>query len=96
MAKRAPSMKVVDSVKRELTQIRRVDRTVASSGMAATALALARELDSPKNSATSKSMCARALTETLTRLREQLPEPASADKLDDLEARRRKRLAKGA
>lgn len=85
--------KVVDAVKRDLAAIARRDKQLAECGLAAAALALARELDSPRNSATSKSMCARALRETLDRLSELAPEEQQEDRLDDLSARRAKRIA---
>lgn len=66
---------------------------VGSSALVESAVALARELDA-RNSATSKSMCARALKETMDRLRELAPPPKTADRLDDLTARREKRKAK--
>lgn len=58
-------------------------------------MALARELDDPDNSATSKSMCANSLRDTLDRMRELLPAEEEADALDDLAARRTARLAGG-
>lgn len=64
------------------------------SSLAAAALALARELDSPGNSATSKSMCARALRESLDRLRELVPDEPEADKLDELSAKRAARVGR--
>lgn len=68
---------------------------VAPSGSAlgAVALALAREVDAAGNSATSKSMCARALVETLDRLRGLVPAEESADGLDELASRRAARVA---
>lgn len=89
-----PSLTVVDSVRRDLAKIATLDSELAQSGLAASALALAKELDKPGNSATSKSMCARALAEALEKLREQAPEPEEEDKVKDLGARRRKRLLK--
>ena len=62
-------------------------------GLAMAALALAREIDSPTNSATSKSMCARSLLDTLDRLRELTPPAQEADGLDDLARRRMARRA---
>ena len=62
----------------------------ATGALVATAVALARELDA-KNSATSKSMCARALREVMDRLRELAPPVEHGDRLDDLTARREKR-----
>lgn len=83
---------VSEAVARDVAAMARRDRSIAESGHAATARALARELDHPWNSATSKSMCARALTETLDRLRELLPPEEEKDGLDDLSARRAARL----
>ena len=68
----------------------------AQSGLAMMALALAREVDAPTNSATSKSMCASQLRETLDRLRELTPPTEEADELDDLARRRDARRAGGA
>lgn len=83
---------VVDAVRRDVAELERRLKGIKDSALAATALALAAEIDDPGNSATSKSMCARALTETLDRLRELAPAEAAGDKLDDLSARREKRL----
>jgi hypothetical protein len=63
------------------------------SALAATALALAAEVDKAKNSATSKSMCARVLADVLGQLRELKPPAEEGDSLDDLAARRRARRA---
>lgn len=65
---------------------------LANSALAASALALAREMDSP-NSATSKSMCAKALLETMDRLRSLAPVEEEADDLDELSRARRARIA---
>jgi len=92
--KAEPSLTVVASVQRDLAKIAQLDSELAQSGLAASALALAKELDKPGNSATSKSMCARALAEALLRLMEQAPEPEEEDKVKDLSARRQKRLAR--
>ena len=69
---------------------------LATGGLAITALALAREIDSPTNSATSKSMCARSLLDTMDRLRALTPVDQEADGLDDLARRREARRAGGA
>lgn len=67
---------------------------LTGSPLAATALVLAGELDDPNNSATSKSMCARALTETLDKLRALAPdEKPKVSKLDELRQRRDQRSA---
>lgn len=83
------------AVKRDIAAIAKLDKSLAQSGIAAAALALARELDVPKNSATSKSMCARALAEQLDRLRALAPPATEADGIDDLLTARRKRRRAG-
>ena len=83
-------MSVVEAVGRDLE---RMGDEVSESALAATALALAAELDDADNSATSKSMCARALNETMAVLRELAPPKAERDRIDEVtrkrEARRR-------
>lgn len=79
---------VVASVERDLAEIAKRDQALADSALAASVRALAREIDDPDNSATSKSMCARALLDTLDRLRELVPDEGEADGVDDLTARR--------
>lgn len=86
-------MSVVAAVERDLESIRRVDPVLAGSALAATALVLAGELDDAENSATSKSMCARALREAMDRLRELAPAAAELDRVDELSSRRGKRRA---
>lgn len=66
------------------------------SGLAAIAVELARQLDNPLNSATSKSMCAGQLRDTLDRLRELMPAEEEADALDELASRPNLRIAGGA
>lgn len=82
---------VVEATKRDLAEL----GDLADSALAASALALARELDDDSNSATSKSMCARALKETLDRLRELAPPKREADGVDELKAERERRRAAG-
>lgn len=72
--------------------LKKLPAELAGGALAASALALAREIDHAGNSATSKSMCARALTETLEKLRALAPAEKEADKLDDLARRRAFRL----
>lgn len=67
-----------------------------TSGLAESALALARELDQAGNSATSKAMCARALSETLEKLLALKPPEEEVDQLDQLSARRSARRAEAA
>lgn len=89
----AKRITVVGSVKRDLDEIAKVAPDLAESGLAAMALTLARELDKAKNSATSKSMCARALADVLDQLRELTPEKEKRDGLDEIADRRAQRLA---
>lgn len=86
------SVTVYASVKRDLSDLARVDPTLAASGLAASALALARMIDNKENSATSRSMCARELRETLDRLRELAPPEEVEDGIDELNARARLKL----
>lgn len=86
---------VVLAVERDLRSIAERDEDLASSALAATALALARELDD-ENSATSKSMCARALVEAMDRIRELAPEKIAGDGIDELKAAREARRAAAA
>lgn len=80
-------MSVVSALESELDEM-----GVAHTTLAASALALARELDKDSNSATSKSNCAKALNETLDKLRALAPPRDEEDRLDDLSARRAQRL----
>lgn len=86
---------VAAAVQADLDEIGQRDPALARSGLAASALSLAREMDD-KNSATSKSMCARALREALDRLRELAPAERKKDKVDELSTRRKARLARSA
>lgn len=83
------TISVVEAVERDLVAL---GGDLADSALAASALALARELDAP-NSATSKSMCARALMETMDRLRELAPPKREMDQVDEVAERRRARRA---
>lgn len=86
---------VVASVKRDLAEIADRDPALAQSGLAATALSLAREMDGD-NSATSKSMCARSLADVLDRLRALAPEKKEANRVDDLAKQRDARRQRSA
>lgn len=84
---------VTAGVERDLAELAARDKSVLDSALAAVALELAGLLDDPGNSATSKSMCARVLRETMDRLRELVPADVAEDGLDELGSRRAKRLA---
>lgn len=85
-------MSVLDAVDRDLS---RLPDDLAESAFAETARALAREIDSEDNSATSKSMCARELREVMGKLRELAPPEEKKGKLHDIKSGRSLRLAGG-
>lgn len=85
---------VVEAVERELARLhKRGAVDLADSAMAAAALALALEIDTGGNSATSKSMCAKELRETLSALWAAAPPEEAMDDLDELAQRRASRRA---
>lgn len=97
--RKAPAKKplrVASAVEGDLRELAKRDAKLARSGLAASALALAREMDNSSNSATSRAMCARALLDTLDRLWALAPAEQEKDRLDDLSARRAARIAGGA
>jgi hypothetical protein len=79
--------------KRELD---RLPEDLANGSLAGAALTMARMLDHPKTSATSKSMCAGKLQELVRELHSLAPPVEEADWLDDLAKRRSLRVAGGA
>lgn len=85
-------MSVREAVECDLAEIRRTAPQLADSALAATALALAEEMDGD-NSATSKSMCARALMDALEQLRALAPPRKESDGIDRIAAQRQKRRA---
>ncbi len=84
---------VVDAVKRDLAEIGRVDKELAKSALAASALAMAAEMDDVSISATAKANCARVLLDSLDRLRALMPPAEERDGIDELGARRAGRRA---
>lgn len=87
-ARKKVPLSVVSAVERDLKAL---GGGLAESSLAAAAFALARELDCAENSATSKSMCARALRETMDRLQELAPPKAERDRIDEVSDRRERR-----
>lgn len=91
---------VVAAVRRDLDALaQRGDegRALAIGAHAMTALALAKSIDHERTSPTARSMCSRALTETMQKLRELAPdEDEEGDGIDDLAERRQKRRARSA
>lgn len=82
---------VTAGVEGELAALAKLAPDLARGSLAATALELARTLDGD-SSATSKSMCARALIDVLDNLRELSPPQAALNALDELTAKRAARL----
>jgi hypothetical protein len=78
-------MSVVEGVERDL---RNLPEEFAKSGLAESAIAMAREQDDYDNNATAKANCANAMRDIIRQLREEAPKPEERDKLDDLSARR--------
>lgn len=88
----------VEGVQRDLEQLRSKSPAIGFQGIAAAALALARELDDEETSATAKASCVRALADTLAELRKLVPaggeKPTSQKRpLDELSDRRAARRA---
>jgi hypothetical protein len=81
-----------EAAERDIGKIRQRDRVVADSAIAATVVSMAREVDDPFNSATSKAQCAKELRQGYERLLEQSPPPAPEE--SDLERLRRKRATR--
>jgi hypothetical protein len=83
------TMSVAESVQRDID---RLPEDLKSSGLAAGVLAMARELDG-HNSATSKSMCFKAMQDGLRELRALAPPEQIRDGVDDIRAYRARRDA---
>lgn len=77
-----------------LADLKALPKEFRGSSVAAAALAMAREIDDPGNSATSKSMCAARLIEAMERLSVLVPEKPKESKLDEIGKRREQRLAR--
>lgn len=87
--------RLVESLARELKELGKRDKELPRSSLASLAVALAYEIEHPYNSATSKAACARTLLDALEQLRSLAPKAEEKDRLDDLGARRAKRVAGG-
>lgn len=79
---------VLDAVTRDLASVGKRKPELADGTLAATAMALAAEIDDPTNSATSKSMCAARLVEVMQHIRELAPDAREENPLDEIRARR--------
>jgi hypothetical protein len=85
-------MSALAGIDRDLKALAEVAPNLAASGLAESARVLAGELDKPKNSATSKANCARALLDTMDRLLALAPVREEEDDLSSLTNRREQRL----
>lgn len=85
------TLTVAAATERDLETLEKVCAGISQTALAASAMVLARELDASANSATSKSMCARSLLETMDRLQEMAPAGSAGDRLDELERARARR-----
>lgn len=84
---------VVAAVERDLSKL---FGDLAASALAASALAMAREIDDFGNSATSKSMCQARLMDALRELRELAPPEVTTDAIDEIAAARDRRRSRSA
>lgn len=82
------STDLIDAIHSDLDALREVAPELADSALAASALAMAREIANPYASATAKSNCARIVLDTMDRLRELAPPDEDHDELDELRDRR--------
>ena len=86
-------MTVRAGVERDLAAWERRQPGISVSGLASSALALAAQMDDPGTKATAMANCANSLAQVLARIEEGLPAEVTEDDLDDLAARRARRLA---
>lgn len=88
----AAPARVLTAVERDIAKL---PDDLAESALAASAVAMALEIEHPYNSATSKSMCQARLMDALRELRALAPEEEAMDGIDQLAAKRAERLAAG-
>jgi hypothetical protein len=74
------------------TEIEALPADLQRSSLAATALALAAQMDSPRNGGTSKAMIAKEYRETLRELRAAAPAKVEDNELDRVRRRRAGRM----
>lgn len=89
-------MSVREAVEREIEQIRRLDEDLADGVYAASALALADQMDSVNSKAVAVATAATELRQTMNTLRELMPEDDEKDFTDELRGRRDDRIARHA
>lgn len=94
LAAAGPS-RCVDATLAEVDRIRQRDANLADSALAASAIAMAYELDHPFNSATSKANCQARLQEAIRELYALAPPEEKGGRLHDIKSDRALRLAGG-
>lgn len=92
---RVTDLTVTGAVTRDLAEIAKRDPSLAISGLAALALALAHQMDYG-TAETAIPMCAGQLRDTLSQLREMCPPEQKADGIDELANRRAVRRSEAA
>lgn len=91
----APSL-VVEAVEHDLATLREHAPELADSALAASAVAMALEIEDPYNSATSKANCQARLADALKELRELAPPAERKDAVDEIGLKRDARRADAA
>lgn len=89
-------MSVREAVESEIAIIRRADPALADSVYAASALALAQQMDADDLRPVGAATLATELRQTMNTLRELIPEGEEKDAVDELREQREKRRAGGA
>jgi hypothetical protein len=89
---RKPDMSSLASTERDLAELAKRAPELATSGLAASALEMARGMDSGASLA-QKTLAAKEHRETMAQLMALAPKAAKKDRMDDLATRRAKRLA---
>ena len=87
-------MSVTDALRAELAELDRRVKGLSGSTLAALALELASAVDDPGNSATSRSMCAKAFLDAMDRLHALVPAEEEVDALDELTRKRQERIGR--
>jgi hypothetical protein len=88
----AATRPVEAAVKNEIAALAKRAKEIEGSALAALAVAMAKEIDKAKNSATAKSACGARLIDSLDRLLARVPPAQTKDELDEIRQRREKRL----
>lgn len=91
MSSRPKKGAVETAAKAELAEIAKRAPELAKSTLAASVMSLARRMDDEGTSSTAAASCARAITEQLRDLREQVPPAQIRSRVDELKDKREER-----